>query len=337
MQRKKILTGIKPTGTPHIGNYFGMIKPALQLEKNTDAQSYFFIADYHALTTVKCAREMADQVKQVACTWLACGLDPKRATFYRQSDVPEIFELSTIISNVTAKGLMNRAHAYKASVAENIERGHEADYEVNMGLYTYPVLMAADIMLFDTDIVPVGADQKQHVEITADIAKSFNAIYGNTLKVPVPQIKKEVAIIPGLDGKKMSKSYNNVIPLFCTESELKKCVMRIVTDSSLPTDPKRTDCLIFDLYKLVASADKIKKMEQRFKSGIGWGDAKKELFDELNTYLAPMREKYNYYMANYHEVESMLQQGATDARKVARDTIARVRRAIGVSQLGNAK
>jgi len=316
-----VLTGIKPTGTPHIANYFGAIKPALE-SATGGGKSFFFIADYHALTTVKCAKEMQKHIKEIVCTWLACGLDTKKTVLYRQSDVPEIFELSTILGNVTAKGLMDRAHAYKAAA--------QAGESVHIGLYTYPILMAADILLFDTNLVPVGQDQKQHIEIAADIADSFNAIFGKTLTVPQPQIRKEVAIIPGLDGQKMSKSHGNIIPLFASSDELLKCIKRITTDSSLPADPKPTDHLIFKLYELCAGKDKVAEFGKRFKQGIGWGDAKQELYKELNAYIEPMRQKYNHLMANYGEAEKILAAGAMQARKVARETIARVRKAVGI-------
>jgi len=332
---KTILTGIKPTGTPHIANYFGAIKPALEsaaknspLERRGGTEgdgvvkSFFFIADYHSLTTVKCAKEMQQLSKEIACTWLACGLNPNKTIFYRQSDVPEIFELSTILGNVTAKGLMDRAHAYKAAV--------QAGENVHIGLYTYPILMAADILLFDTNFVPVGQDQKQHIEIAADIANSFNAIYGKVLTVPEPQIRKEVAVIPGLDGQKMSKSYGNIIPLFATSEELLKCIKRITTDSSAPTDPKSTDHLIFKLYELVATKEKTVEFKRLFAQGIGWGDAKMALFTELDVYLTPMRVKYNQLMADYSQVERILADGAKKARKVARVTLDRVRKAIGI-------
>jgi len=309
---KTILTGIKPTGTPHIANYFGAIKPAL--EGASDGKSFFFIADYHALTTVRNPKEMSQNIKEIVCTWLACGLDPKKTTLYRQSDVPEIFELATILGNVTAKGLMDRAHAYKAAV--------QANESVNMGLYTYPILMAADILLFDTNFVPVGQDQKQHIEIAADIANSFNAIYGKVLTVPQPQIRKDVAIIPGLDGQKMSKSYGNVIPLFASPDELLKCIKRITTDSSAPTDPKPADHLIFKLFELFG--------KKGVKTNVGWGQLKQELFETADAYIAPMRDKYNKLMANYGEVEKILDDGATKARKVAAETMTRVKKAIGV-------
>jgi len=234
--------------------------------------------------------------------------------FYRQSDVPEIFELSTILGNVTAKGLMDRAHAYKAAV--------QAGESVNIGLYTYPILMAADILLFNSNLVPVGQDQKQHIEIAADIANSFNAIYGKVLTVPQPIIKKEVAIIPGLDGQKMSKSYGNTIPLFADSAELLKCIKRITTDSSAPTDPKPADHLIFKLFKLFGVSD--------VKTNVGWGQLKQDLFETADAYLQPMRAKYNYYMGNYAEVEKILTDGAKKARRVACVTLDQVRKAIGV-------
>lgn len=310
-----VLTGIKPTGTPHIGNYFGAIKPALESTNITPGNAFFFIADYHALTTVKSGGEMKKLVQEIVLTWLACGLDPNKVIFYRQSDIPEIFELATILSNVTPKGLMNRAHAYKAAVAEK-----GSDDGINMGLYNYPILMAADILLFNTNFVPVGQDQKQHIEIAADIAKSFNAIYGNVLAVPQPRIKKDVAIVPGLDGRKMSKSYNNVIPLFADEAELLKCIKRITTDSSAPTDAKPIDHPLFQIYKLFGKTD--------IKTNIGWGQLKQDLFETANAFLKPMREKYN--SLDYHKAEKLLAEGAVKARTVAQQTLAKVKKAIGV-------
>jgi len=332
--KQNILTGIKCTGTPHIGNYLGMFRPAIDRANSTDVPSFFFIANYHALNQVKCVKELRQSIKEVACTWLACGLDPKKSAFYMQSDVPEVFELATIFTNVTAKGLMNRAHAYKAAVQSNTEAGRDADEDVNMGLYNYPILMAADIILFDTEFVPVGQDQKQHVEIAADIAKSFNAVFGQTLVVPKELIRKEVAIIPGLDGRKMSKSYNNTIPLFCDEAELLKCIKRITTDSSAPDAPKDPNHLIFQLFKHFSSPS-LEEVASRSGDGvldtrIGWGEAKQKLFEAINTAIKPMRERYNYLMANYSEVEKILTDGAVRARKVAQETLVRVRKAIGV-------
>jgi len=312
--KEVILTGIKCTGTPHIGNYLGMFRPAIDSANSSKSASFFFIANYHALNQVKDVKELAHSTREVACTWLACGLDPARSAFFRQSDVPEVCELATILNNVTPKGLMDRAHAYKAA--------KDAGQEVNMGLYNYPILMAADIILYDTKIVPVGQDQKQHIEIAADIAKAFNAIYGSVLVVPQESIRKEVAIIPGLDGRKMSKSYGNTIPLFCDEAELLKCIKRITTDSSAPDAPKSREHLIFQLYKHFAG----KELDNK----ISWGEAKQKLFEVMNTAIKPMRERYNYLMANYGEVEKILADGAKRARITAQATLARVRAAIGV-------
>ena len=322
---KIVLTGIKPTGTPHVGNYFGCIKPAIEFANSGSAQSYFFLADYHALTTVKSGVELKKLTHEIACAWLACGLDPKKTVFYRQSDVPEVFELSTILSNVTPKGLMNRAHAYKASVAANEEAGRDIDDGVNMGLYCYPMLMAADIILFGTDFVPVGQDQKQHIEIAQDIVKAFNANFGAVLKIPQAQINEAVATIPGLDGRKMSKSYGNVIPLLAGESELKKSIMRIVTDSSAPDAEKDKNAPIFKIYSLFDVVPK------EFYKGVGWGEIKQRLFEKANAVLAPFRERYNYLMNNPAEVEKILQDGARCARAAARVTLDKVRAAI----LGN--
>jgi len=322
--KQVVLTGVKPTGMPHIGNYLGAIRPAIESANkgsqpfvfdNTDAASFFFIADYHALTTVKCAKELRRLTQEIACVWLACGLDPKKTVFYRQSDVPEIFELSVILGNYTAKGLLDRAHAFKDAC--------QAGRDVNIGLYTYPVLMSADILAFGTNFVPAGKDQQQHIEIAQDIAQAFNAACGlQVLVVPMPRIAKDVAIIPGLDGRKMSKSYGNVIPLFCDEAELLRCIKRITTDSSAPDAPKPKDHLIFQLYKHFSGKD----MDTR----IGWGDAKQKLFEVINAALKPMRDKYNYYMENYGEVEKILTEGAARARVAARGTLERVRKAIGV-------
>ncbi|MBE5735204.1 MAG: tryptophan--tRNA ligase [Clostridiales bacterium] len=326
---KRYLTGIKPTGIPHIGNYFGAIKPAIEFSNSADNEAYYFIADYHALTSLQTGKELVDYTYELASTWLACGLDPNKVVFYKQSDVPETFELNWILCNVTPKGLMNRAHAYKAIVEKNAEAGVTADEGINMGLYNYPILMAADILLVDSDYVPVGLDQKQHIEIARDIAHNFNIKYGNILKSPMEHIEKEVATLEGLDGRKMSKSYGNIIPLFCDEKTLQKTINRIVTDSSLPTDPKPLDCTINKLYKLFATEEEIKAFEKRLSSGIGWGDAKKALFEVMNRFITPMREKYNYYMSHRSEVDEILRAGAEKARRVARKTLDRVRKAIG--------
>jgi tryptophanyl-tRNA synthetase len=312
---KVILTGVKPSGIPHIGNYLGAIKPALDARQN-NSQNFFFIADYHALTTVHDKKLLEQYTREIACVWLACGLDPKTTIFYRQSDVPEVFELFTILNNVTPKGLMDRAHAYKAAKQDG--------REVNMGLYNYPILMAADILLYNTNYVPVGADQQQHVEIAADIAAAFNAVYGKILTIPEPLIQKEVAVIPGLDGRKMSKSYGNVIPLFCSSDELLKCIKKITTDSTAPDAPKDPNHLICQLLKLFGGGNIDMKQ--------GWGILKQKLFETLDNYLKPMREKYNYLISHFDEVENILADGAKKARETAKETLSRVREAIGAGR-----
>lgn len=329
---KRVLTGIKPTGYAHIGNYFGAIKPAIELSNNADFECFYFLADYHALNTLKTKEELELYTKNIACTWLACGLDPNKIVFYKQSDIPEIFELCWILSNVTSKGLMNRAHAYKAMVEKNQQNGDDADAGVNMGLYNYPILMASDILLFGTNVVPVGLDQKQHIEMARDIANSFNSKYGKTLVVPEEYIQENVAVFYGLDGRKMSKSYGNTIQLFDTEENLRKTINKIVTDSRLPGEPKDADCTINKLYKFFAPKQQAEQFEQDLKNGLGWGEAKKQLFAVMNAYIAPMREKFDYYMAHFDEVEEMLKHGAEKARKIAREQLDKVRLAIGAKK-----
>ena len=331
--KQVVLTGIKPTGTPHIGNYFGVIKRAIEMSQNTDYDRFYFIADYHALNSIKNADDMKKYYKELACTWLACGLDPEKVMFYRQSQIPETFELCWILMNVTPKGLMDRAHAYKAVVQSNEENGKDPDDGVNMGLYNYPILMAADILLFNSKFVPVGKDQKQHVEMARDIAKYFNKKYGYTLVVPNEMIEEKTATIVGLDGRKMSKSYGNQLPLFADETALKKLIAGIKTDSSLPTEPKSIDCTLFEYIKLFGTEEKQAEMAKRFEEGISWADAKKELFEIANSYLKPMRDRYNRYMENFEDVELLLKKGEEKARVIARETIARVRKAIGVDEL----
>jgi len=331
MKKEMILTGIKPTGDPHIGNYLGAIKPAIEFTNNNDKyECFYFMADYHALTTVKTGEELKRYTLEIASSWLACGLDPEKVVFYKQSDIPEIFELYTILTNVTPKGLMNRAHAYKAVVDENTKNNEEADFNVNMGLYNYPILMAADILMFNTNKVPVGMDQKQHIEIARDIATYFNNRYGNVLQIPEPFIKEEVAIILGLDGRKMSKSYGNTIELFLPEEKLQKVINKIVTDSSAPDEPKGTDNTIFELYKLFATEKELKEFETKLANGISWGEAKKELFVKMNEILKPMRDKYEYYMNNSEVVDKILAEGAKKARKIAENQLKIVRKIIGV-------
>ena len=328
--KKIAITGIKPTGTPHIGNYFGAIKPAIELANNPELDCYYFIADYHALNFVKSNEELNRYTREIACTWLACGLDPNKIMLYKQSLVPEVTELNWLLCNVTSKGLMNRAHAYKALVEKSLANGDDPDALVNMGLYNYPILMAADILIMNAKFVPVGLDQKQHVEMARDIAKTFNKRYGYTFVIPEPLIQEDVATIPGLDGRKMSKSYGNQIPLFCSREELKKLIAGIKTDSSLPTEPKPTDCTIFNLYKLFASKEQCQKMAEIYSKGISWADAKNALFELMDSVLSPMREKYNYFMTHYDEVEKILARGSKKTQIVAKETIDRARKAMGL-------
>jgi tryptophanyl-tRNA synthetase len=331
---KKIsLTGIKPTGILHIGNYFGAIKPALELTKEYDAR--YFIADYHALNTVKDPKELAAHIREVAAGWLAAGLDPEKVIFYRQSSIPETFELTTMLMAFTSKGLMNRAHAYKAAVQDNLEKQDDPDAGINMGLFTYPVLMAADIILFNSDVVPVGKDQVQHVEMAQDIAQAVNFNYkAEVLKVPQAVVQEEVAVVPGLDGRKMSKSYNNAIPLFTPEKQLRKLIMRIVTNSQAVEEPKDPETSqIYLLYRLFASLEEQLALAKRYREGgMGWGDAKEELFRVVNRELTPLRIRFEEIMATPNTLDAILAQGAEKARPIATATLRRFRRAAGIER-----
>jgi tryptophanyl-tRNA synthetase len=329
--KKIALTGIKPTGLPHIGNYFGAIRPALDLVGQYEAR--YFIADYHALNQTKDPKELAASIREVAAAWLACGLDPDKVLMYRQSSVPETFELATVLMCFTPKGLMNRAHAYKAQVQLNEEEGRDIDSGVNMGLFTYPVLMAADILLFDTDAVPVGRDQVQHVEMTADIAQALNHNYGSeVLRIPQALVRAESAIVPGLDGRKMSKSYGNSIPLAMPEKDLRKLVMRIVTNSQGVEEPKDPDtCSIYALHSFFASKEEKTALAARYRAGgMGWGQAKEALFEVMNRELSPLRARYEAIMADPVSLDRILAQGAQKAREIASRTISRVRKAVGM-------
>ena len=331
MTSKRVLTGIKPTGSPHVGNLLGAIRPALRLA-DEGLEAMYFIADYHALIDVKDPKALANQTLSVAATWLAMGLDPDKVLFYRQSDIPELLELAWIFNCFTPKGWMNKAHAYKASVDKNREKDLDPDEGVNMGLYNYPVLMAADIVAFDIDLVPVGKDQVQHVEIARDIAQRMNSHYQKELlRLPEAKLEDNAAIVPGLDGRKMSKSYDNTIPLFAAGKELKKIINRIVTDSTPPEVPKDPETsTIFQIFKAVASPDECAALADRYRSGIGWGDAKSALHEKLESSLADGRAKYADLMANPKRVDDLLRQGAEKARVVARRTLERVRGAIGI-------
>lgn len=331
---KTILTGVKPTGAPHIGNYIGAIRPALRLAASHE-KSYLFIADYHALNAVYDPKVLKEDSYQVAACWLALGLDPEKTVLYRQSDIAEIPELVTILSAVTPKGLMDRSHAYKASVDKNREEGRDPDADVNMGLYTYPLLMAADILIANTDIVPVGKDQVQHIEFARDMAGYFNNTFKPVLKLPEYQLEAGGALLPGIDGRKMSKSYGNHIPVFMDSAARRKLVMKIVTDSKLPAEPKNPDeNIIFQIYAMMAKPDEIAAMKEAFlKGGMGYGDAKQKLYDVLEREFEKPTAIYNELMANRKKIDDILDAGADRARKVTRETLSKVREAIGLRPL----
>jgi tryptophanyl-tRNA synthetase len=327
-----VLTGIKPTGTVHIGNYVGAIKPAIAASTSAGVESFFFLADYHSLGAEP--GDLARWTHEIAACWLALGLDPDKVVFYRQSDVPEIVELSWILTSVTAKGLMNRAHAYKAAVADNTGSGGDPDQAIMMNLYSYPILMAADILLFKAAKVPVGRDQKQHVEMARDIAQRFNHHYGDTFVLPEALMREEVELLQGLDGRKMSKSYGNTIPIFASEKELRKLVMKIKTNSLEPGQPKSTDdSALFPIYRAFASPDETAAMRERFAAGIGWGEAKQILFERINADLAPARAEYERLIATPLEVEKLLLAGAAKARAIAAPYLREIRGRVGIRAL----
>lgn len=319
----RILSGIQPSGTLHLGNYFGMMRPAIGLQHQGEA--LYFIADLHALTTVHDARALAAQSRDVAVDFLACGLDPARACFFRQSQISAVTELAWILSTLTPMGFLERAHSYKDKLAKGIAPSH--------GLFAYPVLMAADILIYDSDLVPVGKDQKQHIEITRDLAAKFNEVYGETLKVPEPSIQEAAAVVPGLDGEKMSKSYGNTIGLFEEEKVLKKKIMGLITDSTPVEAPKPTEnSTILGLYKLVANAADYAQMEADFRAGgVGYGDFKKRLFAAVWESFAPMRLRRQEILADPGFVEGVLRAGAEKANAIADGVMARVRKAVGLS------
>lgn len=331
MKNKIALTGIKPTGLPHIGNYFGAIKPAIELTQKYDAR--YFIADYHALNSIRDPKKIKEMTYEVAASWLACGLDPQKALVYRQSQVPQTFDLTSILMAFTPKGLMNRAHAYKAKLAKNSELNRDPDDGVNMGLFSYPVLMAADILLFDSDVVPVGQDQKQHLEMTIDIAQSINHIYNKELlKIPEPIIHKTTQTVSGLDGRKMSKSYDNTIPLFLKPKKLKKLIMKIVTNSQTIEEPKDPDtCNVFALYKLFTNHAEQEEMKKKYRAGgLGWGHAKTALFEKMNEKLAPFRENYSNIITDKEYIDKILDEGSKKAREIASKKMKMLKQNIGV-------
>ncbi len=332
MAVKKIaLTGIQPSGTAHIGNYLGMIRPALDLVREYDA--YYFLADEHALTSVREPKALLDFTYEMAATLLALGLDAEKIVMYRQSDLPAVFELSWILSCVTPKGLLNRAHAYKSAVDENETAGRPPDDGVSMGLYSYPVLMAADILIVDGNVVPVGADQKQHVEMARDIAEAFNRQYGDVLVLPEALIQEGVATIAGLDGRKMSKSYGNIIPIFAPAAEQRKLVMKIITDSRPPEDPKdpSTDNL-FRIYEHFAPRDKVETMRKRYlEGGVGYGEVKEDLAGVLEETFSGPRARYEELMADRSKLDSVLADGSARVNAVAGATLNRVKKAVGLT------
>jgi tryptophanyl-tRNA synthetase len=321
----RILSGIQPSGKLHIGNYFGMMKPAIELQRQGEA--FLFIANYHALTTVKDPDALRADTLDVALDFLACGLDPEKTVFFRQSDVPEVTELTWILSTVTPMGLLERCHSYKDKIAKGIAPSH--------ALFAYPVLMAADILAYQSNLVPVGRDQKQHVEVTRDIAIKFNQQVGAAVfTIPEPRIGEDVAVVPGIDGQKMSKSYDNHIELFGDEKAVRKRVMRIVTDSTPMEDPKDPEaCKVFALYRLFASEEDVARMADRYRAGqYGYGDAKKALFEKMKETLAPFRERREALAADLDSVEDVLRHGAARARTEARKTLAAARRAVGLDE-----
>lgn len=332
MNNKKILTGITTTGTPHLGNYVGAIRPAIDSSKDKEHDSFFFLADYHALIKSKDREGLRQSCLEIAATWIASGLDVDQTYFYRQSDIPEILELNWILSNFTAKGLMNRAHAYKAAVDDNEKA--DPDKGITMGLFSYPVLMAADILMFKATHVPVGQDQVQHIEMTRDIAQRFNHHHGEIFVIPEGVIDKESSVLPGLDGRKMSKSYGNIIPLFCDSKTLRKHVMKIKTNSLEPGEPKSSeDCLLFDIYKSFASDSQISSMKRDLEDGISWGDAKNQLYELLDEQLSTHRLRYDELMSDPSYLDKVLQEGAERAREVANLNLNEIKSAIGLGSL----
>lgn len=326
--RKRSLSGIKPTGNPHLGNYLGMIRPAIDLQEDYDA--FYFVADFHALTSVKDPKFMRESVLQITAYFLAFGLDPTRAAFFRQSDIPEVTELTWILSCVTHMGLLERAHSYKAAKDQGIEK------EINHGVFTYPVLMAADILIYDSDIVPVGSDQMQHLEMTRDMASKFNSAFGgNFLKLPEARISDNVATVPGTDGHKMSKSYNNIIEPLLPSKQLRKQIMAVQTDSTPMEDPKDpTTCNVFTLYKLFATPEELAEMDENYRrGGYGYGHAKQTLFEKMDEHFAPFRERFEAIRNDEEYLESILHDGEQRVRPIVAEVMDRVRRASGVGKI----
>jgi tryptophanyl-tRNA synthetase len=337
MKTQRVLTGITTSGTPHLGNYVGAIRPTVRASRLAEVESFYFLADYHALIKVGEPARVQRSTLEIAATWLACGLDPERVTFYRQSDIPEIPELTWLLTCVTGKGVLNRAHAYKASVDRNTAAGEDPDAGVTAGLFMYPVLMAADILMFNAHKVPVGRDQIQHIEMARDMAASFNHLYGEHFTLPEAAIEDHVATLPGLDGRKMSKSYDNTIPLFVPREQLRKLIMGILTDSRAPGEPKSTEgSAVFQLYQAFASAEETAALAKAYAEGIAWGDAKQMLFERLDHEIAPLREVYDRLIQDPAQIEKTLKAGAQKARAIATPFTARLRDAVGLRRLDSA-
>lgn len=337
MNNKKIrtLTGITTTGTPHLGNYVGAIRPAIN-EMKQGGESFYFLADYHGIIKCHDPALIAKSTLEIAATWLACGLEAGKAHFYRQSDVPETMELMWILNCVCNKGLMNRAHAYKAAVDENREKGQmDLDHGITMGLFSYPILMAADILLFNADRVPVGKDQVQHIEMTRDIAQRFNHNFKEIFTLPEAVVSEETELLQGLDGRKMSKSYNNTIPLFLPEKALHKAIMKIQTNSQAPGEPKETEgSTLFQIYKAFATPEEVADVAKRYAEGIAWGEMKALLFETINREIAPMRTEYDKLMQHPAHIEAVLKAGADRIRPISRALLQQVREAVGIRHLG---
>lgn len=334
--RTRVLTGITTTGTPHLGNYVGAIRPTVQASRNPATQGFYFLADYHAL--IKCDEPARIQrsTLEIAASWIAAGLDPERVMFYRQSDIPEIPELTWFLTCVTGKGLLNRAHAYKASVDKNNAAGNDPDADVSAGLFMYPVLMGADILMFKAHKVPVGRDQIQHIEMARDMASSFNHLYGDHLVLPEAVIEESVSLLPGLDGRKMSKSYDNTIPLFSSSAQLKKLISGIVTDSRAPGEAKDTEgSALFQIYQAFASAEETATLAKAYADGMGWGDAKQVLFERIDREIAPMRAQYEELINHPAQVDAILLKGAAKARELATPFIKELRHAVGLRSLAS--
>ena len=331
---QRFLTGITTTGTPHLGNFVGSIRPSVAASLGATAESFYFLADYHALIKCDEPERIQRSTLEIAASWLAAGLNPERVTFYRQSDIPEIPELTWLLTCVTGKGVLNRAHAYKASVDKNEAAGNDPDADVTAGLFMYPVLMGADILMFKAHKVPVGRDQIQHIEMARDMAQRFNHLYGEHLVLPEAMIEESVATLPGLDGRKMSKSYDNTIPLFASRDQLKKHIAAIVTDSRAPGQAKEVQgSAVFQIYQAFATEAETAAMRQAYADGIAWGDAKARLFDRVDQDIAPMREQYKELVSNPAKIEEILQAGADKARAIATPLMQELRRAVGLRKL----